>query len=526
MIVKKWLAKSKHALGQVRDFLDEKALHSPDLALSRVQKFAHFCLLVGKSFNRNRCPVHASALAYTSLLALIPVLFLVVSVSSSILQREGGQQVEQFINRLLVSLTPPVMGTNNVSSANSSSTNTNSSTSAAPPENTATNLNSQTAVSAANTGTTNNSPAATGTNASASRQEFIQQVNRYIQNIQSGTLGVTGIVGLVLVAILMLRSIESTFNDIWGVPRGRSWWAQIMQYSAVLLLGPMLLAVALALANGSRFHGAEDLLEAAPFIGRLLFSFAPVVLLCLAFAVFYVVMPNTKVHWDAALVGGVVAGLLWHLNNYFSVLYISRWVTNSKIYGSLSVIPVFMVGLYFSWLILLFGAQVAYAYQNRSAYLQEKQAENVNQRGREFVALRLMACIGQRFQRGELPATVPEMAEGLSVPSRLIQQIMHTLLAARLVVEVAGLECAYAPARPLEQITCHDILLALRAGQGQELATRDEPARAGVFGEFEKILAAEQRAASSVTIRAMVERTEQLAAPSGKPVKAVTDGKP
>jgi len=92
-------------------------------------------------------------------------------------------------------------------------------------------------------------------------------------------------------------------------------------------------------------------------------------------------------------------------------------------------------------------------------------------------------------------------------------------------VEVAGLEPAYAPSRPLEDLNCHDILLALRAGQGQELVTRDEPARTEVYGEFEKILRAEQQAASSVTVLAMVQRTEKLAALSAQPLKAVTEGK-
>ena len=98
-------------------------------------------------------------------------------------------------------------------------------------------------------------------------------------------------------------------------------------------------------------------------------------------------MPNTKVHWRAALAGGLAGGMLFHLNNVVSVLYVSRVVSNSKIYGSLGLVPVFMIGLYFSWLILLFGAQVAYAFQNRATYLEEKQVENINQRGREFVAL-------------------------------------------------------------------------------------------------------------------------------------------
>jgi len=297
-----------------------------------------------------------------------------------------------------------------------------------------------------------------------------------------------------------------------------------MQYSALLFLGPLLLGLALGLAGNPHFQATKHILHALPSVSRLLYQSGPVALLCLAFALFYRLMPNTSVQWSAALVGGLMGGILWHLNNYFSVLYVSRWVTNSKIYGSLAAIPVFMVGLYFSWLIVLFGAQVAYAYQNRVAYLQEKQIENINQRGREFIALRLMQCVGQRFQRGELPASVREIGDALAVPTRLVQQILQTLLAAQLVVEVVGAEPAYAPARPLEKLTCHDILLALRAGQGQELATRDEPARTEVFGEFEKIMRAEEQAAASVTVLAMVNRTEQLTALGGQPVKAVTDG--
>ena len=150
-------------------------------------------------------------------------------------------------------------------------------------------------------------------------------------------------------------------------------------------------------------------------------------------------MPNTKVRFGAALVGGIVAGSLWHLNNLFGFLYVSRVVTNSKIYGSLGLVPVFMAGLYFSWLILLFGAQVAYAFQNRALYLQEKQAENINQRGREFIALRLMTCIGQRFQRGLPPATVAgNVRANWAFRRRLVQQVMQTLVAARLVIEVSG----------------------------------------------------------------------------------------
>jgi membrane protein len=504
--VKKWAGKCKGALSEIRDFLDEKGIGSVNRCKpSRLHGFAHFWLLVWKNFSRNRCPVKASALAYTTLLALIPMLFVAVSVSSSILKSEGEQRINQFIDQMLASLTPPSAPGTNASPATTDAAN-----------------GREVAGDGAASTTNNLSSVAAADDAKpiSGRDELVRNINHYVQNIQGAKLGVTGGAMLVFIAISLLSRIESTFNDIWGVSRGRSIMDQIVKYSAVIFLGPLLLVLGLALTGAPRMQSTRRMIESMPFLFHLL----PVVLLCLSFAVFYILMPNTKVHWKAALVGGTVGGVLWHLNNYFSILYVSRWVSNSKIFGSLAVIPVFMVGLYFAWLILLFGAQVAYGYQNRAAYLQEKQAENINQRGREFIALRLMQWVGQRFLHGETPATVQDMADGLVVPTRLVQQIMHTLIAARLVVEVAGGETAYAPARPLERINCHDILQALRAGQGQELATRDGPARTEVYGEFQKILDAEQKAASGVSVLAMVNRTEELAALSAHSVKAVTDG--
>jgi len=371
-------------------------------------------------------------------------------------------------------------------------------------------------------------PSSAAEESALARKQMVDTVNGFINKTNSGALGLTGTALLIFAAISMLASIESTFNDIWGVSQGRSWFARVVQYWAVISLGPVLLVVVAGLASGRHFKTLQQLLERMPGVGTLLFHLLPVIILCLTFTLFYRLMPNTRVRWSAALTGGLVGGVLWHLNSILSVLYVSRWVTNSKIYGSLAAIPVIMAGLYLSWLILLFGAQVAYAFQNREAYLQDKQADNVNQRSREFIALRLMECIGQRFQRALPPAGIAEIAHALAVPTRLIQQIMEPLQAARLVVEVAGDESAFAPARPLEGINCHDILLALRSGQGQELATRDEPARTGVYGEFERILEAEEKAASSVTVLMMVNRTEKLTAAHGHRPKAVpertTDG--
>ena len=486
-------------------------------SISKLEKFAHFWVLVGRSFVRNRCPVRASALSYSTLLAIIPLMAVALSVTSSLLKSEGEARIEHFIEEFVNSVIPPADAAHSTNDADAGSraatevVPTNSIP--APP---VVNLADATTNSATGTignmvidvaaGVTNTPADITEGRVVTAQREAAKYIFTFIQNTRSGTLGVTGMALLIFVAIRMLSQVEATFNDIWGVERGRNWFIRIIQYWAVITLGPLLLACALGLASGPYLKSAQSLLDGMPFFGGLFFKLLPLVLLWLTFALLYQLVPNTKVRFSAALFGGVVAGSLWHLNNVFGFLYVSRVVTNSKMYGSLGLVPVFMAGIYLSWFILLFGAQMAYAFQNREAYLQDKLAENVNQRGREFVALRLMTCIGQRFQLGLPPATIQVISSELGVPSRLAQQVLHTLLAARLVVEVAGAETAYAPARPLETINCHHILLAMRATHGQELQTRDEPMRAEVLGEFARIQAAEKAASASVTILALVSR--------------------
>jgi membrane protein len=479
---------------------------------SKLHRFAHFWVLVWTSFSRNRCPLRASGLAYATLLALVPMLAVVVSITSSFLKNQGEERIDQFVGKLVASLTPPMVLNSTNSVGNSAEDFLDENASIIPPDEGATPATTNaTAPSIPSAHTTTNAPMVSSLvqdeKAVAVRQEVAQHIRQFIQNTRSSTLGVTGSVILIFVAISMLSRIETTFNDIWGVTRGRSWFMRIVLYWGVLSLAPLLLIVGFGLTTGTHLVATKKFITAVPFIGDLVFEFLPIVVLCVAFAVFYMLMPNTKVNWKAALVGGFVGAVLLHLNNEFSVLYVSRVVSNSKIYGSLGLVPVFIVGLYLAWLILLFGAQVSYAYQNRASYFEERQVERINQRGREFIALRLMTVIGGRFVQSQPPPSVTELAEVLGVPIRLVRQIAEILTTARLAAEATGPDPAYLPARPLERITCHDILLAMRATHGQDLVTREEPTRAEVFGEFQRIEAAERQAASAVTMLDLVNRS-------------------
>ena len=206
------------------------------------------------------------------------------------------------------------------------------------------------------------------------RERVVEYLEHFIANINSGALGVTGMIALVLVAIGLLSTMEASFNDIWGIRRGRSWISRVIHYWTAITLGPLVVFVALSVAvkyiSSRRARWGRTALNGSLFLA-----------LILAFALLYRWMPDTKVSWKAVLVGGFVGAILWVLNSRFNVLFASRVVSASSIYGSLAVFPVFLIGMYISWMILLFGAQVAYAFQYRHACVQEKRIARVNQRG-------------------------------------------------------------------------------------------------------------------------------------------------
>src|SRR4051812_30212184 len=182
---------TRDRIQRIRDFLDEAHVISHDQAeLPWWRRGLHFWWLVWRSFVRNRAPVRASALAYTTLLALIPILAVFVSISSSFLKKDGQKPIDDLIERAVTTVAPQLgliqSGDPDV--------------------------------------------------AARSRSEVVQKIMDFIDNMNSGKLGATAAVALIFVGISLLSTIESTFNDIWGVVRGRAWSARVVQYWAALSL--------------------------------------------------------------------------------------------------------------------------------------------------------------------------------------------------------------------------------------------------------------------------------------------------
>lgn len=570
------LAKLRKLTEQAQAFLEERTLPLPDDAnLTPGRHFLLFCARVYHSFWRNRCPVRAAALAYTNLIALVPLLAVAVSVSAGLLKSQGEQSIQDWIREGITQAAPMLgltrasqgspmftdsdfankdldrfvvrleLGTNAVSrylwdSRFSDAGKTILTNTTLPLEERRFTLASEfnkvvqgdSIWEASRFAKTPLSPTTqrllarnpVGAELAHLNQYLLSdaygvggdvldtvtsQITDFVTNFQSGKLGVTAVLALVFVAISLLSTIETTFNDIWGVSRGRGWFARVVQYWAALTLGPLFFFSAVTLTTYANI--SRQVIEQVPLASVFMPFVVPVVILSLGCALLYLVMPNTKVPWRAALLGGLVAGTLLQFNSYFNVVYVSRVLTYKQIYGSMAALPLFLLGLYLSWLLVLLGAQVTYAFQNRQAYAQERRAETVSQRGREFLAVRLMTHIGERFQAGKPPPTMTAMAEQLKVPLRLVGQITTILAHAGLILDVSGVENACAPGRPLEQITVWNILEALRTNKGQELASSDDPALEVVTAEFDAVEQPWRRAADSLTLADLVGRVRETA---------------
>lgn len=450
---------------QLREMLDDRRLAAQsEESLSWTRKTLVILLLVWKSFIKNRGPVRASALAYTTLLALVPVLAVMVSITTSFLKSDGDKIIGELVQKGIDTLAPQL---------------------SLIPKGDAAEL-------------------------AGDRAVVVQKIMDFVGNIKSGAMGVTAGIMLAFIAVTVLSNIEEAFNDMWGVTRGRTWLARVVQYWAALTLGPMFVLTALGLTTGAQFQGTKTWIMENPLVGPLVLKLTPFAVLSVALMLFYRLMPNTKVNWDAALVGGITGGCLLQLNNLLSIIYVSRVVSYSKIYGGLGAVPIFLVGLYFSWMILLLGAQVAYAYQNRQAYLQERQAEAINQRGREFAALRIMTLISHEFLHGRRPPGRTHITATIGIPSQLANSLIVQMIQAKLIVEAVADEVGYIPARPLADITMQHVLDALRVGSGRDIVTSEDAVRDYLRAEYARVQGSSIDLGNQVTFDTLARKVDAL----------------
>lgn len=257
-------------------------------------------------------------------------------------------------------------------------------------------------------------------------EEIVTAIVGYINNTNFGRLGVAGLLGLVFTAIALLSNIEGSMNSLWGVKESRPIFRRFSDYISVLLLAPLFLLAAISMTSTLESQAFIQALIEMAFVGKvifLLFRILPYVAMWAAFTFLYVFMPNVKVQFRAALIGGIFGGTLWQLAQWGYVTFqvgVSRY---NAIYGTLAAIPVLMVWIYISWLIVLLGAEVTYAVQNLHAIRREIREQKINVVSQEMVALTILMKVTENFYREERPWTLERIAEALRLPPRLARLI-------------------------------------------------------------------------------------------------------
>jgi membrane protein len=295
--------------------------------------------------------------------------------------------------------------------------------------------------------------------------ELVEMINGFIKGARSETAGAVGALLLVVIVLLMFKSIEDAFNEIWGVRRGRTLLRRLAFYWTFLTLGGIVFFAAVALLSAGAFVNV--------FVGRLPFgaeivqmlrwslpSFSFVVLVAVL-TVFYRAIPNTRVRWRAALAGAVAVALLLTANNVLQFLFLRRVLLTRSLFGSLGIIPVLMFGLYVFWLFVLVGGQISYAVQNVQVRNSRLAWGSLSAANRERLSLAVLLAICRRFHDNLPPITVPELSSAVRLPAQVINECINRIVGAGYVMPVDPApgsklaEVAFQPAKPLGEITLY-----------------------------------------------------------------------
>lgn len=300
-------------------------------------------------------------------------------------------------------------------------------------------------------------------------KKIVDFAHALLEDVKGGFIAGLGLLILFYTIIKILSNIENALNDIWGIKKARNLSRKITDYLSVMLMGPVLFFMSSTLTvyvSGSVrqiVEGTSVLRVVSPGIFFLL-QFLPYISLWLLFSFVYIFIPNTKINWSSGILGGIIAGTLYHLFQWF---YISLQIGVAKynaIYGGFAALPLFFIWMQTGWLIVLFGAEIAFAHQNVETYEFEQECLTVSHAFKRLLSLRILHLMVRKFWQGGKPYTSRQIAHDLEIPVRLVNVILFDLVASGLASEVKtdeGRGISYEPARDPDTMTIKSVVDAL-----------------------------------------------------------------
>ncbi len=413
--------------------------------------------LVLKGFRENECPLHASALTYSSLMSIVPILALALALL------RGLGAADRLETRIL------------------------SAVGAMPVQ----------------------------------FQELVNNILGYVRNTNFTTLGGIGLVLLIWIVIDVLGRVEMSFNRVWGVAVPRSLLRKTSDYLSILMVVPVLIVAATTLnatlTSPVIIEFIRTWLGPADLIYYRFLSLMPLMTTWMAFIFLYKYMPNTRVNIVPAVISGLMGGSLWI---GWQWIYITLQIGVSKynaIYATLASIPIFLFWLYVSWQIVLLGAEIGFALQNYATYKMEQRAHGASTRSKIMLALSIMSHTAQSMMINVPHFRVSTYARIHRVPVRLINEVVEELVEANLLAEVAAGDGSYVLLKVPDSIRVKDVInVILQFGTSPRSLGLDHlnPAIRQVLGK-EETGAAE--ALKDFSITDLLRLHSRLSAPTSSP---------
>lgn len=293
-------------------------------------------------------------------------------------------------------------------------------------------------------------------------------VDSYLDQASEGIFVGVGLVFLLYTVISLLINVEDTFNLIWNVRNGRSMVRKITDYTAILLILPVLMIC----GGGLNVFLSSNLQKLLHFsfmtpIISLLFEFGSFLFTCLFFTAMFMMIPNTKVKLQNAAMAGLFTGVGFIVLQWLFVsgqLYVAKY---NAIYGSFSFLPLFMIWMQLVWVIVMIGSLICYASQNIFQFTYSDKINNISQGYATKVALAICTVIVKKFVNGKPPVTDEELIKNYGIPARLVTTMTGRLVDAGILSIVMlgdnGESTGYQPAMSPQKLTVNYVLQTLNA---------------------------------------------------------------
>ena len=293
-------------------------------------------------------------------------------------------------------------------------------------------------------------------------------VGGVFEGLNEGTIALLSTVIIIWVALALLSTTERSFNNIWHVSRGRNFLHRMINYWALLTLGPLLLGA--GIYTTTRYAALGEIQK------TVLSNVAPAILAyivsVIAFFLLYFVLPNTKVKAASAIWGAAVAGLVWSIAKWLFGLYVIKLVPYSTVYGVLGLIPLTVLWIYISWLIVLFGLQLTFTTQHLKS-LDAEQIAATRKNEEYFIAndlsiINIVREIAAGFEQNNAPVGVEIICSKLNIPAEFCDKILNHLVNKQIIIKSSEPRVGFIPAQDPENIKLSDITQAVgAAGFGQ-----------------------------------------------------------